>query len=107
MTPEAGRALFEEARASVLPKAGFRSRIALRDSVLKLVAEGIIDPERLASVYEGRGGLPVEVRYTLIWTSNLPIHLTEGNAASSVNLLSPLGLANYMSTNEHSPMQGN
>src|SRR3546814_18266490 len=60
MTPEAGRALFEEARASVLPKAGFRSRIALRDSVLKLVAEGIIDPERFASVYQGRGGLPVE-----------------------------------------------
>src|SRR3546814_13017928 len=34
MTPEAGRALFEEARSSVLPKAGFRSRIALRDGVL-------------------------------------------------------------------------
>src|SRR3546814_7006311 len=90
---EAGRAMFEEARASVLPKAGFRSRIALRDSVLKLVAEGIIDPERFASVYQGRGGLPVEVRYMLIWATHLPIHLTEGNADYYVNLLWPLGLA--------------
>ena len=42
----------------------------------------------------------------MIWTSHLPIHLTEGNADYYVNLLWPLGLANYMSTNESSPMSG-
>lgn len=105
-TPEAGRALFREATASVLPEPGFRSRIALRDSVLKMVAEGIIDPKRFASVYESRGGLPVGVRYMLIWPSHLPIHLTRESADYLVNLLWPLGLANYMSTNESSPISG-
>ncbi len=106
ITPEAGRALFDEAAASVLPTTGFQSRIALQDSVLKLVAEGVIDPERFASVYESRGGLPVELRYTLIWPSLLPIHLTAENAGYYVNLLWPLGLANYMSTNQTSPVNG-
>src|SRR3546814_8064860 len=80
--------------------------MALRYSVFKLVAEGIIDPERFASVYQGRGGLLVEVRYMLIWATHLPIHLTEGNADYYVTLLWPLGLANYMSANESSPMNG-
>src|SRR3546814_17408015 len=42
----------------------------------------------------------------LIWATHLPIHLTEGNADYYVNLLWPLGLANYMSANESSPMNG-
>jgi hypothetical protein len=106
VTPEAGRALFDEAAASVLPTTGFQSRIALQDSVLKLVAEGVIDAERFASVYESRGGLPVELRYTLSWPSLLPIHLTAENAGYYVNLLWPVGLANYMSTNKTSPVNG-
>jgi hypothetical protein len=106
ITPEAGRTLFDEAAASVLPTTGFRSRIALQDSVLKLVAEGVIDAERFASVYESRGGLPVELSYILIWPSHLPIHLTGENAGYYVNLLWPVGLANYMSTNKTSPVNG-
>ena len=106
ITPEAGRALFDEAAASVLPAAGFRSRIAFQDSVLKLVAEGVVHPERFASIYESRGGLPVELRYILIWPSHLPIHLTAENAGYYVNLLWPVGLANYMSTNKTSPVNG-
>ena len=106
ITREAGRALFDEATASVLPEAGFRSRIALQDSVLKLVAKGVTDPERFASMYKSRGGLPVELRYILVWPSHSPIHLTAENAAYYVNLLWPLGLANYMSTNKTSPVNG-
>lgn len=106
LTPEAGRALFEGAVDKVLPREGFRSRIALQDSVLRLVSEGVIDPQRFASIYDGRGGMPVELKYRLVWPSHMPIHLTVDNAEYYVNLLWPLGLANYMSTNAASPVNG-
>lgn len=106
LTPEAGRALFEEAVSKVLPREGFRSRISLQDSILKLVSEGVIDPERFASTYADRGGMPAELEYRLIWPSLLPIHLTLDNAGHYVNLLWPLGLSNYMSTNATSPVNG-
>lgn len=106
MTPEQARVLFEEAVANVVPVAGFRSRIALQDSVLRLVAEGVIDPERFGAVYADRGGMPPELTHRLVWPSHLPIHLTSANAEHYVNLLWPLGLSNRMSTNETSPVNG-
>lgn len=106
LTPEDGRALFQEALDAVLPISGFRSRIALRDSLLRLVAEGVIDPQQFAAVYEGRGGLPVEQKYQLRWPSHLPIHLTTDNAEYYVNLLWPVGLANAIPSNRASPMNG-
>ena len=106
ITPEHARALFEEALANVVPDTGFRSRIALQDSIVRLVAEGVIDAERFGSVYEDRGGMPPELRQRLVWPSHLPIHLTAENAEHYVNLLWPIGLANNMSTNEASPVSG-
>ncbi len=106
ITPEAGRALFDEAAANVLPEAGFQSRIALKGSVLELVANGVIDPHKFVSTYNRRGGLPIEMKYVLTWPSHLPIHLTGENAGYYVNLLWPVGLANYMSTNKTSPVNG-
>ncbi len=106
LTPEDGQALFQEALDAVLPIDGFQSRIALRDSLLKLVAEGVIDPQRFASVYEDRGGLPVEQKYRLRWPSHLPIHLTTESAEYYVNLLWPVGLANAIPSNRTSPMNG-
>lgn len=106
VTPEHAQALFEEAVAAVLPRGGFHSRIALRDSILRLVSKSVIDPERFASVYEGRGGLPVEMEYRLRWPSHLPIHLTAANAEYYVNLLWPVGLANAIPSNRTSPVNG-
>lgn len=106
LTPEAGRALFEEAASEVLPEEGFQSRISLQDSILKLVSEGVIDPERFATTYADRGRMAAELEYRLIWPSLLPIHLTLDNAVHYVNLLWPLGLSNYMATNATSPVNG-
>src|SRR3546814_18191217 len=78
MTPEAGRALFEEARASVLPKAGFRSGIASRDSALKLVAEGIFDPAWCAAANHARDARPVGGRNRVTGTTHQPLRIREG-----------------------------
>lgn len=92
--------------ASVLPEAGYTSRVALRDAVLKLIEHGAIDPQKFATTYGSRGGLPAELRYLIRWPSHLPIRLTRENAALYVNILWPLGLANHMNANDRSPLNG-
>ncbi|MBI2009611.1 MAG: hypothetical protein HYS86_00390 [Candidatus Chisholmbacteria bacterium] len=98
--------IYGEVVAKVLPEAGFQSKIYLGDSVVKLVAEGVIDRQKFAGIYQGRGGLPPELEEVLIETSYQPILLTKANANYYVNLLWPLGLSNYMSTNNQSPVNG-
>ncbi|MGE3738365.1 MAG: hypothetical protein AB7I59_02540 [Geminicoccaceae bacterium] len=106
LTPEAGRSLYAEAVASVLPEKGHMSRVELRDAVLKLIQHGAIDPEKFEAMYRGRGGLPAELRYLMRWPSHLPIRLTRENAALYVNILWPLGLANHLNANDASPLNG-
>jgi hypothetical protein len=103
-TPEGRRALFEEAVATVGPKEGFQSRIALKDTVSRLIGEGVLDPRKFISLYDRPGGIPPAVRYLLKWPSPNPILLTAETATAYVNLLWPLGLANRMTTNEQSPI---
>jgi hypothetical protein len=43
--------LVDEAVERVLPRGGLQTRIALSDSVVKLVEHGVIDPERFLAVY--------------------------------------------------------
>ncbi len=104
--PEEGRELFREAAAAVLPRDGFSSRIALQDSILRLVAEGVIEPRRFAAAYQDSGGIPVELNFRLRWPSLLPIRLTAENASHYVNLLWPVGLANAIAGNSTSPVNG-
>lgn len=99
------RGFFEEAVAAVQPEGGFKSRIVLGDSVVRLVELGVIDREKFEALYGG-GGLPGGLRDVLTKPSSEPILLTEENANVYLNLLWPLGLANYMPSNEESPMNG-
>lgn len=98
--------LFDEVVAKVLPEQGFQSRIALRDSAVKLVKAGVIDRAKFEALYEDRGSLPAELKTALDQSSDVPILLTRENANYYVNLLWPLGLANFMSTNKDSPVNG-
>lgn len=100
------RALFDEAVAQVLPEQGFQSKIALGDSMVKLVENGVIDREKFLAIYKDRGGMPDELKNALDRSSSKPITLTRENANYYVNLLWPLGLANYMDTNKKSPILG-
>lgn len=99
-----GSPLFDEAVANVIPGKGFQSRIRLGDSVVDLVRHGVIDSSKLDKLYAERGGLPPELKGVLAAPSEPPIRLTKENAGFYVNLLWPLGLANFMAANERSPI---
>ncbi|MBI3443002.1 MAG: hypothetical protein HY007_04505 [Candidatus Sungbacteria bacterium] len=101
-----GNKLIDEVTAKVLPEKGFQSKIALGDSVLKLTQNGVIEHDKFLAIYQDRGGLPTELKNVLDKQSSKPILLTRQNANYYVNLLWPLGLANYMSSNKESPING-
>lgn len=101
-----GDQIFDETVAKVLPEDGFQSKIALGDSIVKLVENGVIDKEKFGAIYRDGGGLPTELKDVLTRPSNKPILLTRENANYYVNLLWPLGLANYMKSNKESPVNG-
>lgn len=98
--------LYDETVAKVLPERGFQSKIFLGDSVVKLVRDGVIDKDKFESIYKERGGLPEGLKNILTQSSYAPILLTRQNANYYVNLLWPLGLANFMATNRESPIAG-
>lgn len=97
---------FDEVTAKVLPETGFQSKIVLSDSVRRLAAEGVIDKDKFEAIYKDRGGLPDELKDVFTKPSNRQILLTRNNSNFYVNLLWPLGLSNYMSTNKDSPVNG-
>ena len=103
---ETGNKLFDAVVAKVLPEKGFQSKIQLSDSVMKLVENGVIDQTKFETIYKERGGLPAELKDVLTKPSNASVLLTRENAGYYVNLLWPVGLSNYMSSNKDSPVNG-
>ena len=103
---QTGNALIDEVTAKVLPEKGFQSKIALGDSVVKLAQNGVIDYNKFLAIYQNRGGLPDELGDAFDKPTSKPILLTRENANYYVNLLWPLGLANYMEANKTSPING-
>ena len=97
---------FDEAAANVIPEAGYQSRIALKDSVVRIVRHGVIDRGKFFDLRLRMGPLPPELSTVLSEVSESPIKLTRGNAADYVNLLWPVGLANHMYSNFQSPLKG-
>ena len=104
--PKTGYTLYDTAVAKILPIKGFQSKIILGGSIVKLIENGVIDKNKFEAIYKARGGLPDELKDTLIGPSNNPILLTRNNANIYVNLLWPVGLSNYMLSNEKSPVNG-
>ncbi len=98
--------LYDQVVAKVLPERGFQSKIYLGDSIIKLVQNGVIDKGKFEAIYKERGGLPTGLKDVLNQSSYRPILLTRENANIYINLLWPLGLSNYMSTNNESPVNG-
>ena len=98
--------LFDQAVSRVIPEAGFQSRIALGDSIPKLVENGVIDQGKFFTLYGTSGRLPREFDSVLSAPSPRGIHLTRANARYYVNLLWPVGLANRMAGNADSPVYG-
>jgi hypothetical protein len=105
-TPSGSYPLYDQAVAHVLPKDGFRSRIALKSSILKLVEYGVIDRGKLFAIFGKPRPAPVEFAHVLTNPSDRPIRLTAANASRYVDLLWPIGLANHMAANAKSPLYG-
>lgn len=97
--------LYTEVSEKVLPKQGFKSKIVLKDAVLKLVENGVIDKQKFEDLYKQRS-LPEELKDVLKTSSNKPILLTRENANIYLNLFWPLGISNYMNSNNQSPING-
>lgn len=97
---------FDDAVANVIPPAGYQSRIALKDSVVRLVHNGVIDPVKFLALQEYNGKMPQELSRVLEEPSAKPILLTRENASYYVNLLWPVGLSNRMVANLESPVAG-
>ena len=100
----AGGPLREEAAAQVLPADGYRSKVALGESVVRLVRAGVIDRGKFAALYAQRGGVTGDLEDLLARPSPGPIRLTRQNAGVYVNVLWPIGLANRMAANQASPL---
>jgi hypothetical protein len=98
--------LLDEAISRVIPEAGFQSRIALKDSIVKLAIQGVIDEKKFRALYGPNRPIPGEFAMVLRAPSNREILLTENNAADYVNLLWPVGLATHMAANSGSPLNG-
>jgi hypothetical protein len=90
----------------VRPKEGYQTRLVLGDIVPRMVADGIIDLEKMEALYKERGGLPAELKQVLTQASDTPLMVTRDNANWLVNILWPLGLANRMAINQRSPIAG-
>ena len=105
-TPSGSYPLYDQAVAHVIPKDGFRSRIALKNSILKLVEYGVIDRGKFFAVLAKPGPDPAEFAGVLTDPSDRLILLTTANASRYVDLLWPVGLANYIAANAKSPLYG-
>jgi hypothetical protein len=85
----------------VIPKAGIPTGVAFEDSMQKLIAAGVIDPDKFrASSQE----LPTWVERLLIAPSADPILFNQETAPYLVSLLWPIGLSNKAAFNEDSPV---
>lgn len=98
--------LFDEAVSRVLPATGFQSRIAMKDSLLKLVEHGVIDRDKLLALYGADRPLTAELAAALDKPSDRKILLNGDNSTDYVNLLWPVGLATRMAGNAESPING-
>ena len=78
----------------VLPTDGVVLPVTWGDLGVRLVEVGAIDPEKLAALYESRGGFPDEYRKLIEEKADDKIVITNWNAVYLLNLLWALGLAN-------------
>lgn len=98
--------MLDEAAKQVLPTGGHHSKVAIGESIVKLVRAGVIDRDKFAALQARRGGVDGDLSDLLGKPSPRPIMLTTRNAGLHVNLLWPIGLANRMVANRASPING-
>lgn len=92
--------------ASATPSAKHHSKVFLGDSIVRLVQEGVLDPQKVEALYARRGGVPAALKQMMAQPSYRRIELSRENANAYLVALWPLGLANRMAANSQSPLNG-
>jgi hypothetical protein len=95
--PETGSGVIEQ----VIPQGGIPTGFAFEDSIQKLIAVGVIDPDKFRASSQV---LPTWVDRLLIAPSADRIVFNHETAPYLVNLLWPIGLSNRATFNETSPI---
>jgi hypothetical protein len=95
--PETGSDVIEQ----VIPMEGIPTGIAFEDSLQKLIAAGVIDPDKFHATSRE---LPAWVERLMHASSADPIVFSRETASHLVNLLWPIGLSNKAAFNENSPI---
>jgi len=90
----------------VIPQNGFQTKIVFGDVVVKMVEAGVIDRQKIETLYNSGDGVPKEMQELLTTPSNTPLRVTDDNSWWLVNLLWPIGLSNKMAVNERGPLAG-
>jgi hypothetical protein len=106
LSPDDKRRRYDEIASKVVPQSGYQSRIALRDSIVRLVRHGAIDLGKFFALQRSGQGMPDDLSHVLDAPSDRPIRLTRENAGVYVNLLWAVGLTNHMVGNFSSPLLG-
>jgi hypothetical protein len=88
-----------------LPAAGVETSLSFGDAIQRLIASGVVDPEKLSSYFR-RIGLPDWVQQLFSAPSTKPIHLGFRTSPYLLNLLWPVGLSNKAKFNASSPING-
>jgi len=95
---------YERAVTAVMPEEGIATGMVLNDAIARLVAGGAVVPEKMAAVYERRGGLPDWVTSALKGQASGEIELNSASVPYLLNLLWPLGIANQTAFNVRNPI---
>ena len=100
-SPRAVRTLKEE----VVPRGGIATPAAFGGTIQKLVASGVLNPDKYRALYQHAGGIPSWVEDLLARPSEKTIVFSPVTAPYLLNLLWPLGLATRTGFNERSPLE--
>lgn len=95
---------FQNVADTVIPRDGYKTAMSFGDSILRLVAAGVVDPEKFRRLYETRGRLPEWVDRLFAAPSRKPITFNLETAPYLLNLLWPLGLSTKAAFNAKSPL---
>jgi hypothetical protein len=93
-TPESPAEAQARLQESVIPTDGVALPITWGDLGAELVEVGVVDSDKLAALYQSRGGFPPEYQKLIERNANEKIVITNWNAGYLLNLLWALGLAN-------------
>ncbi len=91
-------------KESVMPAQGVTLPVVWGDLGRQMAAAGIIDQQKLESLYADRGGMDEGSKRLLTSSDNGNLKITSGNAQVVLNLLWALGLGNKNDILEKGPM---